>query len=132
MHLMVYAAYGRSGIYMLQEYCRRLGVVASEKEIEDLFAVLKELPHGHPLDYLLRESLDFRQPGALADALLNPRERAYTVPELYDYIDRCGLAFGLTTTGNRLSAHSAPHGSGRQFGETRQAHAGTRARRGCG
>jgi SAM-dependent methyltransferase len=94
MHLMVYAAYGRSGIYMLQEYCRRLGVVASEKEIEDLFTVLKELPRGHPLDYLLRESLDFRQPGALADALLNPRDHAYTVPQLFDYIERCGLAFG--------------------------------------
>ena len=25
MHLMVYAAYGRAGVYMLQDYCRRLG-----------------------------------------------------------------------------------------------------------
>jgi SAM-dependent methyltransferase len=87
MHLMVYAAYGRTGIYMLQEYCRRLGVVDSEVEIDDLIAVLKELPRGHPLDYLLRESPDFRDPGALADALLNPRDRAYTVPQLFDYID---------------------------------------------
>jgi hypothetical protein len=79
---------------MLKEYCRRLGILASEKEIEDLFTVLKELPRGHPLDYLLRESPDFRHPGALADALLNPRERAYTVPELFEYIDRSGLAFG--------------------------------------
>ena len=94
LHLLVYAAYGRTGIYMLQEYCRRLGVVASEEEIEDLIAVLKELPRGHPLDYLLRESPDFRLPSALADALLNPRDRAYTVPQLFDYIKRCGLAFG--------------------------------------
>ena len=94
MHLMVYAAYGRTGIYMLQEYCQRLGVVPSKVEIEDLIAVLKELPRGHPLDHLLRESPDFGQPGALADALLNPRERAYTVPQLFDYIERCGLIFG--------------------------------------
>lgn len=93
MHLMVYAAYGRTGIHMLQEYCRRLGIVPSEVEIEDLSEVLKELPRGHPLDYLLRESPDFRDPCALADALLNPRDRAYTVPQLFDYIDRCGLAF---------------------------------------
>ena len=26
MHLMVYAPYGRTGIYMLQEFCRRIGV----------------------------------------------------------------------------------------------------------
>ncbi len=93
MHLMVYAAYGRTGITMLQEYCRRLGVIPSEQEIEDLITVLKELPRGHPLDYLLRESPDFRNPGALADALLNPRERAYSVPQLFDFFDRCRLAF---------------------------------------
>ncbi len=26
MHLMVYAAYGRTGVAMMQEYCRRLGI----------------------------------------------------------------------------------------------------------
>ncbi|MGC2509540.1 MAG: class I SAM-dependent methyltransferase, partial [Acidobacteriaceae bacterium] len=26
MHLMVYAPYGRTGIYMLQEFCRRVGI----------------------------------------------------------------------------------------------------------
>ena len=29
MHLMVYAPYGRAGIYMLQDYCRRLGIGTS-------------------------------------------------------------------------------------------------------
>jgi len=94
MHLMVYAAYGRTGVYMLQEYCRRLGIAASEVEIEDLAAALKELPRGHPLDHLLRDSPDFRNPGALADALLNPRDRAYTVPQLFEIIEGCGLRFG--------------------------------------
>jgi SAM-dependent methyltransferase len=94
MHLMVYAAYGRTGIYMLQAYCRRLGIGTTEGEIQDLLSVLKELPRGHPLDHLLRGSPDFRQADALADALLNPRDRAYTVPQLFDLIEGCGLAFG--------------------------------------
>jgi len=94
MHLMVYARYGRTGIYMLQEYARLLGISASEGEIEDLLAVLREIPRGHPLDHLLRQSPDFHHPGALADALLNPRDRAYSVPELFDFIARCGLIFG--------------------------------------
>ncbi len=94
IYLMVYAAYGRTGIYMLQAYCRRLGIGATEQEIQDLITVLKELPRGHPLDHLLRKSPDFRQADALADALLNPRDRAYTVPQLFDLIERCGLAFG--------------------------------------
>src|SRR5208282_208233 len=29
MHLMVYAPYGRAGIYMLQEFCRRIGIHAT-------------------------------------------------------------------------------------------------------
>jgi 2-polyprenyl-3-methyl-5-hydroxy-6-metoxy-1,4-benzoquinol methylase len=94
MQLMVYAAYGRTGIHMLQSYARHLGIQATETEIKDLIAVLKELPRGHPLDYLLREAPDFRNPAALADALLNPRERAYTVPQVFQYLARSGMVFG--------------------------------------
>jgi len=94
MHLMVYAPYGRTGIYMLQEYCRRLGIGTSDKEIEGLVAVLKALPHGHPLEHLLRETPDFRRMDALADALLHPRDRAYSVPQLFDFIERSDLNFG--------------------------------------
>ena len=49
MNLMVYAAYGRAGIYMLQEYCRRLGIGHSDKEIQDLAVTLTALSHHHPL-----------------------------------------------------------------------------------
>ena len=31
MHLMVYAPYGRAGIYMLQEFCRRIGIHANDE-----------------------------------------------------------------------------------------------------
>ncbi len=59
LHLMVYAPYGRAGVYMLQDYCRRLGIGASEREINDLAATLKTLPPDHPLVPLLRNSPDF-------------------------------------------------------------------------
>ena len=39
MYLMVYAPYGRTGVYMLQDYCRRLGIGTSEQEISELMAV---------------------------------------------------------------------------------------------
>ena len=42
----------------------------------------------------MRRAADFRQPDALADALLHPQDRAYTVPEVYGWLERCGLAFG--------------------------------------
>ena len=94
MHLMVYAPYGRTGIYMLQEFCRRIGIRACEAEIGDLVVALGMLPAAHPLARLLREAPDFFQEAALADALLNPRDRAYSVPQLMDFIGAAGLAFG--------------------------------------
>jgi len=94
MHLMVYAPYGRAGIYMLQEFCRRIGIHATDEEIRDLIAALTALPSGHPLENLLRETPDFRQEAALADALLNPQDRSYSVPQLFDFIKKAGLTFG--------------------------------------
>jgi hypothetical protein len=43
---------------------------------------------------LLGVSPDFRRKAALADALLNPQDRAYTVPQLFDLIKGAGLTFG--------------------------------------
>jgi len=94
MHLMVYAPYGRTGIYMLQEFCRRTGIHATDGEIRDLIGALGALPPGHPLENLLREAPDFRQEAALADALLHPQDRAYSVPQVFDFIKKGGLTFG--------------------------------------
>src|SRR5271156_2585989 len=74
MHLMVYAPYGRTGIYLLQEFCRRIGIPASDDGICDLIAALRSLPPAHPLEHLLRNTPDFRQNAALADALLHPQD----------------------------------------------------------
>jgi SAM-dependent methyltransferase len=94
MHLMVYAPYGRAGIYMLQEFCRRIGIRPDDDEIRDLVVALGALPALHPLARLLRDAPDFRQEAALADALLNPQDRAYSVPQLFDLIRGAGLTFG--------------------------------------
>ncbi len=96
MHLMVYAPYGRTGITMLQELCRRLGIGsdAGDEELHDLLLTLQALPPGHPLAALLRTAPDLRDEAALADALLHPQERAYTVPELFTFLVRSDVVFG--------------------------------------
>lgn len=94
MHLMVYAPYGRTGIYMLQEFCRRVGIRATDDGIRDLITALGALPPGHPLQTLLREAPDFQHEAALADALLHPQDRAYSVPQLFGFIEKGGLTFG--------------------------------------
>jgi SAM-dependent methyltransferase len=92
--LMVYAPYGRAGVYLMQDYCRRLGVEPTTSDIADLVSVLREMPEDHPLHRLLRDSPDFQDDDALADALLNPRDRAYSVPELLHLLETAGLRFG--------------------------------------
>jgi 2-polyprenyl-3-methyl-5-hydroxy-6-metoxy-1,4-benzoquinol methylase len=94
MQLMVYAAYGRAGIYIMQEYCRLLGIGATEEELRDLGATVGALSSDHPIAGVVRRATDFRCPDALADALLHPQDRAYTVPQLYAWLQRCGLKFG--------------------------------------
>jgi SAM-dependent methyltransferase len=93
LHLMVYAPYGRSGVYLLQEFCRRIGIHATDADIRDLIVALGALPPGHPLHTLLREAPDFRTEAALADALLHPQDRAYSVPQLFDFLHSGGLTF---------------------------------------
>ncbi len=94
LHLMIYAPYGRAGVYMLQEYCRRLGIAPIGDAIHDLAAALRALPPDHPIVPLLRSSPDFADTAAMADALLHPRDRAYSVPQLYEFLGKAGLEFG--------------------------------------
>jgi len=91
---MVYAPYGRAGIYMMQEYCRRLSVGATAEELSDLAAIIGALSDEHPIAAAAKRARDFRRPEALADALLHPQDRAYSVPELYPWLARCGFVFG--------------------------------------
>lgn len=93
MYLMLYAPYGRAGVYMIQDYCRLLGIGTSKPEIEDLTGVLRSLPQLHPLISTFRGAREGLDADTLTDALLNPRERAYSVPELLDFIERNDLKF---------------------------------------
>jgi hypothetical protein len=90
---MVYAPYGRAGIYLLQEFCRRIGIKTNDTDIRDLMFALQDLPAGHPLEILLRQAPDFQEESTLADALLHPHDRAYSVPQLFDFIKKGGLTF---------------------------------------
>jgi SAM-dependent methyltransferase len=93
MYLMLYAPYGRTGVYMLQEYCRRLGVGTSPQEINDLTSVLSLLSQHHPLVLMMRGSREGLDANALVDAVLNPRDRTYSVPQLFEFVERNDLKF---------------------------------------
>jgi len=90
---MVYAAYGRAGIYMMKEFCRIAGIRADDKGIRDLSDILRSLPPGHPLENLIRDAPDFLHDGSIADSLLNPCDRAYNVPQLFELVNTAGMKF---------------------------------------
>ena len=94
MQIMVYAKYGRTGIYMLREYCQLLGISPSNPELQALSAAHDCLTQGHQLSHLIGKAADFLKADALADAFLHPQDRAFTVPEIYEWLDRCGMSFG--------------------------------------
>jgi hypothetical protein len=77
---------------MMQEFCRRVGIAATDEGIRDLVTILGVLPQGHPLQ-ALREAPDFHHAAAIADALLNPNDRAYSVGQLFGLLGAGGLTF---------------------------------------
>jgi SAM-dependent methyltransferase len=94
IYLMVYAAYGRFGAAMLKEYASLVEVGDTDAEINDFANTLMSLPDNHPMARILSESPDFRTRAGLADALLNPQDRAYSVQEFMELISAADLQFG--------------------------------------
>ena len=88
---MVYALYGRTGVYMLQELAQRLGLRADPDGTATMHELVRQLPDRHPLAMLpWGERPDLPLP-EVADMLLHPRDRAYTVPDVKELLTDAGL-----------------------------------------
>jgi 2-polyprenyl-3-methyl-5-hydroxy-6-metoxy-1,4-benzoquinol methylase len=96
MSLMVYAQYGRMPIYMVQDLLRRLmkpGMTRAEK-LELARGFLNHVPNTHWLTVKNEEFIDdlsVPDGSGIYDLLLHSTDRAYTVPELYDWVEGAGL-----------------------------------------
>ena len=64
LQLMVYATYGRAGIYMMQEYCRLLGVSTSPEDLRDLGTTLEMLPPAHAMSAVVHGGEGFPAAGS--------------------------------------------------------------------
>jgi SAM-dependent methyltransferase len=94
MGLMVYAPHGRTGVYMMQDALRRLAPPdqTPQQRLDVARRVMKHLPETQ----WLRHNRNFDDhinggDAGLYDLLLNPRDRAYTVPELSALLTEAGL-----------------------------------------
>jgi len=96
MAVLLYGAYGRTGVYQMQSLLRMLGCTRLEltRQIAVTRSLLAALP---PTNWFRRgEALigDHTLGGdaGIVDLLLHARDRAYTVPEIHEWFaDRYGL-----------------------------------------
>lgn len=96
MGIMVYAQYGRLSIYMVQDMLRRLmrpNMTRTEK-IALARGFLDNVPDTHWLtvkNELFLEELRWPDGSGIYDLLLHTQDRAYTVPQLYEWVEGLGL-----------------------------------------
>lgn len=94
MGIMVYARYGRAAVYPLQEALRMINRDEPnlQQRVDNAKSVLAHLPptnwfHHSPLS-LLNE---IRSDVGIFDLLLHAQDRAYTIPELYQFAGKASL-----------------------------------------
>ena len=90
---MVYGASRRTGVYMMQEAFKRLGVQADAEGVAFARRVLEATPSWHYVHWYLQHAPELQHDAALADTFLHPLDRAYTVPQALALIEDNGLHF---------------------------------------
>lgn len=93
MGLLLYGKYGRAGVYQMQEMLRLIGADDPvEQRIKDTRTLLSRLPQSNWFQHNFKSfgDLTFGDIG-IYDLFLHSQDRAYTIPELYEYVERQGL-----------------------------------------
>src|SRR2546425_1184343 len=95
MSLMLYGKYGRTGVYQLQELLRRINLDATDLQakLANTKIVLDSLPKTNWFkrsEDIIGDHKEFGEAGVV-DLLLHAQDRPFTVDELYDLVEGCGL-----------------------------------------
>lgn len=93
MHLMLYGATLRAGVYMLQQAFRAAGIEQSEADVALMRDMCQHLPRHHAIQPFIAQSGDWNDDAGLVDILLHPQDRAYSVPEIFDFVEDIGMQF---------------------------------------
>ena len=96
--LMLYGAIGRIGVYHMQEMLRLTG---ASVPVRERIVQAKELLGSLPASNWYRMAGDLYNDrdtdAGIVDSLLHPQDRAYTVPQLYDWLhERAGFALAFS------------------------------------
>lgn len=95
MTIMVYATYGRTAVYQIQALMRFVNSNESDAnaKVENCKTIINSLPEKHWYKMFARMYPDdnISSDIELYDLFLHSQDRAYTIPELYEYIENEGL-----------------------------------------
>jgi SAM-dependent methyltransferase len=97
MEIMIYAKYGRTGVYQVQEIMRMVneGVTNRAEEVMNGKIIMNSLPSTNWYvrgQDLLADHIAFGDIG-LYDMFLHKQDRAYSIPEMYEFVKDAGLNF---------------------------------------
>lgn len=97
MDIMVYAQYGRTGVYHIQEIMRQINSDVSNRieEVMNAKSIINILPQTNwfkRAEELIGDHINFGDVG-IYDLFLHKQDRAYTIPQLHEYITDAGLNF---------------------------------------
>src|SRR5262245_28285059 len=94
MAIMLYGKSGRAGVYLVQDILRRLGAGRNAEGVRTARELLKFFPSNH---YLITATgklpHDLAHDAGIVDMLLHPQDRAYSVPEIMEFVETAGLIF---------------------------------------
>lgn len=97
INIMVYAQYGRTGVYQIQDLLRMAnkGITSRQEEVKNAWDIINSLPKTNW--YLRGEDLlaDHKYYGdvGMYDMFLHKQDRAYNIPQLYEFVEKAGLNF---------------------------------------
>jgi SAM-dependent methyltransferase len=94
MAIMLYGTTGRVGVYLLQDILRRLGAGQNADGVKTARELLKFLPSHHYLKSPTGKlPKDLADDAGIVDMLLHPQDRAFSVPEVMEFVEAAGLTF---------------------------------------
>ena len=94
MYLMLYSKYGRDGVYYMQDLLRRCQLSASsvdDNDLDNVRELIEQLPGYHPLAAKSEFFGNLHINEEIVDLLLHPQDRAYSLPEIHEYLDSCDM-----------------------------------------
>lgn len=96
MNLMVYGTYGRFAVYMIQDLMRLVNREERNprRKIDNTQKMLQNLPPAHWFNvsqHLGLKYSDTKNEAGLYDLFLHSQDKPFSIVEVYDWLERCGL-----------------------------------------